>query len=244
MAVEVGLPILLGKLQNLLIAGELPDCKLLVDTVSMSIIESSVCIRDAKKLKVRSDIIESSLSELPSCLNCIEDVIDTFLVKTELRWGLKLLIKMTMMHPLISFSSLQDKTVLSLERAAAKVQRFENFEEDLDDEYRKSFYIDTGRNPLTKRPPNWQPPPGWKGEGPKIFHISDDFEYFVGLEELEQEFLSRVQLRYLVHHDVIAVTGKAGSGKITLMKKVYNRSFIKQCFDFRVWLGYPEDISW
>lgn len=112
-------------------------------------------IRDAKKLKVQSDIIESSLSELPSCLNCIEDVIDTFLVKTELRWGLKLLIKMTMMHPLISFSSLQDKTVLSLEvsklkRAAAKVQRFENFEEDLDDEYRKSFYIDTGRNPLTK----------------------------------------------------------------------------------------------
>lgn len=38
-------------------------------------------IRDAKKLKVRSDIIESSLSELPSCLNYIEDVIDTFLVK-------------------------------------------------------------------------------------------------------------------------------------------------------------------
>ena len=29
-AVEVDLPILLGKLQNLLIAGELPDCKLLV----------------------------------------------------------------------------------------------------------------------------------------------------------------------------------------------------------------------
>lgn len=107
---------------------------------------------------------------------------------------------MLMMHPLISFSSLQDKTVLSLEvgklkRAAAKVQRFENFEEDLDDEYRKSFCIDTGRHPLTKRPPNWQPlnwqpPLGRKGEGPKIFHISDDFEYFVGLEELEQELLS------------------------------------------------------
>lgn len=27
------------------------------------------------------------------------------------------------------------------------------------------------------------------------------------------------------------------------MKKVYNRSFIKQCFDFRVWLGYPEDAE-
>ena len=97
-------------------------------------------IRDAKKLKVRSDIIESLLSELPSYLNCIEDVIDTFLVKTELRWGLKLLIKLTTMHPLIGFTSLQDKTVVRLEvgklkRAAAKVQRFENFEEDLDDEY-------------------------------------------------------------------------------------------------------------
>ena len=79
------------------------------------------------------------LSELLSFLNCIEDVIETFLVKTELRWGRKL-IKMTMMHPLISFTSLQDKTVLSLKvgklkRATAKVQRFENFEEDLDDEY-------------------------------------------------------------------------------------------------------------
>ena len=100
-----------------------------------------------------------------------------------------------MMHPLISFTSLQDKTVLSLEvgklkRAAAKAQGFENFEEDLDDEYRKSFYIDTGRHPLTKRQPNQQPPLGRKGEGPKIFHISDDFEYFAGLEELEQEFLS------------------------------------------------------
>ena len=41
-----------------------------------------------------------------------------------------------MMRSLTSFTSLQDKTVLSLEegklkRAAAKVQRFENFEEDL-----------------------------------------------------------------------------------------------------------------
>lgn len=45
MAVEVGLPILLGKLQNLLIAGELPDCKLLVDTVSMSIEDlESICV--------------------------------------------------------------------------------------------------------------------------------------------------------------------------------------------------------
>ncbi|KAF3970176.1 hypothetical protein CMV_006105 [Castanea mollissima] len=190
--------------------GELPECKLLVDTVSMSIedLESiSVWMRDAKKLKVRSDIIESLLSELPSSLNCIEDVIDTFLVKTELQWGLKLLLKMTMMHPLISFTSLQEKTVLSLE----------------------SFYIDTGRNPLTKRPPiwqpsncqplNWQPPPGRKGKGPKIFRISDDFKYFVGLAGLEQEFLSREELRYLVHHDVIAVTGKAGSGKTTLTKR-------------------------
>ena len=75
-------------------------------------------------------------------------------MNTELQWGRKL-IKMAMMHPLISFTSLLDKTVLSLEvgklkRAAAKVQRFENFEEDLDDEYQKSFYIDTGRHPLTK----------------------------------------------------------------------------------------------
>ena len=57
-----------GKLQNLLIAGELPDSKLLADEVSMSIeaLESiSVWIRDAIKLKVRSDIIESSMSELP-----------------------------------------------------------------------------------------------------------------------------------------------------------------------------------
>ena len=72
MAVESGSSNFFGKLQNLLIAGELPECKLLVDTVSMSIedLESiSVWIRDAKKLKVRSDIIESSLSELPSCLN-------------------------------------------------------------------------------------------------------------------------------------------------------------------------------
>ena len=39
MAVEVDLPNLLGELQNLRIAaaGELPDCKLLVDEVSMSI---------------------------------------------------------------------------------------------------------------------------------------------------------------------------------------------------------------
>ena len=57
MAVEVGLPIFLGKLQNLLIACELPECKLLVDTglVSIEDLESiSVWIRDAKKLKVRS----------------------------------------------------------------------------------------------------------------------------------------------------------------------------------------------
>lgn len=27
------------------------------------------------------------------------------------------------------------------------------------------------------------------------------------------------------------------------MKKVYNISFIKQCFDFRVWLVYPEDAE-
>ena len=70
MAVEVGLPILLGKLQNLLIAGELPYCKLLADEVSMNIevLESiSAWIRDAKNLKIRSDIIESSLSELPRC---------------------------------------------------------------------------------------------------------------------------------------------------------------------------------
>ena len=58
MAVEVDLPILLGKLQNLLIVGELPNSKLPADEVSMSIevLELiSAWIRDAKKVKVRSD---------------------------------------------------------------------------------------------------------------------------------------------------------------------------------------------
>ena len=58
MAVEVGLPILLGKLQNLLNVGKLPDCKLQADKVSMSIevLESIFArIRDAKKLMVRLD---------------------------------------------------------------------------------------------------------------------------------------------------------------------------------------------
>ena len=260
---EVNLPLLLllGKLRNLLIEGGLCDYnKLLTDKVRICIkvLDSiSASIREAEELKVRSDSIESLLSELPRSINHIEDLIDTFLVKMELRWGRKL-IKMMVMRPLISFTSLQDQIDFSLEirklkrvdvelkRVDVELQRNRALRvksHNLDEEYRKWIYTDAGAYP-PKRPADWGPLDWRTPYAEEVDLDSFQFENVVGFKELKQKILFRLlKGDDYSHQDVIAVTGNAGSGETTLTKMVYNDPSIKRHFNIRVWLGYPEDTE-
>nr|XP_023884103.1 putative inactive disease susceptibility protein LOV1 [Quercus suber] len=222
MDIEVIVPLLSQKLGYLLA----PEGNIYSSSTEQDRITETKSVLDRISTKIRvagnnwasSDPAGLSRSDFLSKINELEEVIDTFIVKTEL-WRRKSFIKI-MPHLIyqIRLSHVMDKLITY---ARTHLPQEDN----------------TGSTAATD--PHTQPtqPRNVEDQAP------DDSD-FVGLEDKKDELLEKLFYAKDQESDnVIAVTGNAGSGKTVLTKKIYYGQYVKRGFNHRAWVGISEDFE-
>lgn len=181
--------------------------------------EVLIGIRDLEKHQIGSKF--SDLDKILRILNNAENIIDTFIVKTELqrRNGF-----IKIMSPLIRLTSLPDQINLtSMMKVLTTCAKSRLFEE--------------GNSRSTRATSSHSQ---WTEPGNLDYLMSDELD-FVGLEDKIDELLEQLfRVKCRVSDNVITVIGRAGSGKTALTKTVYNARYVFRGFYHRAWVNVSE----
>ena len=186
---------------------------------TMSVLDAiSAKIRVAESNRVSSDVAGLSSSGLLSKIKELENVIDTFIVKTEL-WRGKSTIKI-MSHLIYQI-------------------RLRRVMDELTTIAKPDFPPEVNAGSAAAADPQTQLTHSRNVDS----QVLDDSD-LVGLEDKIDELLEKLfHAKDQESDNVIAVTGNAGSGKTILMKKIYNEPYVKHGFNHRAWVGVSEDVE-
>lgn len=155
-------------------------------------------------------------------LNNFENIIDTFIVKTELQQR-GCFIKI--ISPIILLTSQLDQTRLTKVMKTITAHAKESLQDHL-----------VSTCPASSHPPLTQPR--------NLDDLMPDELDFVGLEDKVDELLKQLfQEKCQESDNVITVTGMAGSGKTALTKTVYNTKYVFHAFDHRAWVNVSEEFE-
>lgn len=208
MAIEASVPLFLNKLQNLL--SHEGFVYLSPTVVASAITELNVIsggIRGAEE-----KVMESFWRLLLS----MDDFIDTFIIKIELRRQNSFI---KIVPPLIRLASLHDE--ISLKKVISEV-------------FRQAKALNEHCATGSHR----QLPPLIKLDG------APDGSDFISLYDKEDELEDQLfDSKHRKSETVIAVIGKAGSGKTFLTKTIYNKKNIKRVFNYRAWVNVSENFE-
>ena len=182
-------------------------------------------IRDIEQCQIGSKFTALCQELDMGSLNNLENIIDTFIVKTELQQQ-GCLVKI--MSPIILLTSQQDQTHLTnmMKAITAHVKASLLIEED-----HLVSTCTTSSHPLLTQSRN-------------LDDLMPDELDFVGLEDKVDELLKQLfQEKCQESDNVITVIGVAGSGKTALTKTVYNTKYVVRAFDHRAWVNVSEDFE-
>ena len=216
-AIEASVPLFLNKLQNLLAyEGFVYSSSTVV--ASNAVGELNVIsgrIRGAEESMARSEF-SNFMESFWRLLLSMDDFIDTFIIKIELRRQNSFI---KMVPPLIRLASLHDE--ICLKKVIAEVICQAKTLKEL---------CATSSHP--------QMPPLEKLDG------APDGSDFISLYDKEDELVDQLfDSKHRKSETVIAVIGKAGSGKTFLTKTIYNKKNIKLVFNYRAWVNVSENFE-
>ena len=240
MDIEVIVPLLSQKLGHLLApAGNIYSRSTEQDriTETKSVLDRiSTKIRVAGNNWVSSDLAGLHNSDFLSMINELEDVIDTFIVKTEL-WRQKSFIKI-MPHLIYQ---------IHLSRLMDKLTTYANPHLPQEDNMGSTAATDLHTQLTPPRNVEHQTPPRnveYQTQPRNVEYQAPDDSEFVGLEDKIDELIEKLFYAKDQESDnVIAVTGNAGSGKTVLTKTIYYGPYVKCGFNHRAWVGISEDFE-
>ena len=226
MDIELIVPLLSQKLGHLLA----PEGNIYLRSTEQDRITETKSVLDRISTKIRvagnnwvsSDLAGLSSSDFLSKINELEDVIDTFIVKTEL-WRRKSFIKIVP-HLIYQtrLSHVMDKLITY---AKPHLPQEDNMGDNM------GYSADTDLHIQLTQPRNVE------------YEAPDDSD-FVGLLEKIDELLEKLFYTKDQESDnVITVTGNAGSGKTFLTKVIYYGPYVKRGFNHRAWVGIPKDFE-
>ena len=174
-------------------------------------------------------------------LNEIENVIDTFIVKTELRRRNSFI---EIMPPLIYLASLQDQIHLSnkMDKLTTYAKGLLSKEGIVESTTATNLHTNATDLHATEST-NATELHGTESTRKFDDQVPGDSD-FVGLEDKIDELLEKLFYSKGQESDnVIAVTGNAGSGKTVLTKTIYNDPYVRRAFNHRAWVNVSEDFE-